>query len=66
MNKHEKQRRKAISEEFWDKLDEVRAYSKAHSPEEKNGQSFKEQMATYRRELEALRMKRFQSNNVIQ
>lgn len=39
---------------YYNKLDEVRAYGKAHSPEDRNGQEFKSKMKQYREELHDL------------
>lgn len=49
--KNVKQSRRDIVGKYFDKLDEVWAYGKAHSPNERNGQEFKNKMKQYRQEL---------------
>ncbi|WDU80005.1 hypothetical protein [Lysinibacillus sp. G01H] len=46
-----KQRFRELSEKHHQKMDEVLAYGKAHSPEEQNGQEFKTKMEQYSQEL---------------
>ena len=53
MNQY-KRKHKELVEKYHDKLDEVRAYGKAHSPEERDGQEFKTKMEQYREELKNL------------
>lgn len=55
MDEKNKQSRREIVDKYYDKLDEVWAYGKAHSPDERNGQKFKSKMAQYRQDLEVLR-----------
>ena len=52
-------------DKYYDKLDEVWAYGKAHSLDERNGQKFKAKMAQYRQDLEALRTKIFPSKEYL-
>lgn len=50
-----KQSRSEIVEKYYDKLEEVWAYGKAHSPDERNGQEFKKKMERYKQEIEEIR-----------
>lgn len=53
-----KQQRQIASERYFKKLDEVFAFGKAHSPEEKNGQEYKSKMEQHRQELHKLAQER--------